>query len=50
MDATSVQSLQSRAWSCGTLMEGVAAILHDAEIELPESLDQLEESSTIYDM
>ena len=37
-----VQPLASRQWSCGTLLEGVASVLHDCEIDLPDDLEQLE--------
>ena len=38
-----MQPLESRQWSTETLHEGVLQVLHDAEIELPDDLEQLQD-------
>ena len=42
--AESVRTLESRKWSCATLLDGVANVLIDADMELPDDLEQLEDS------
>ena len=37
------RAMQSRTWSCHSLLAGVAAVMHEADIDLPDDVQQLED-------
>ena len=38
-----IEQMESRKWSSATLLEGVAGVLLDADIDLPDDLEQLQD-------
>ena len=42
-----MKPLESRQWSCGTLLEGLTAVVGDCTADLPDDLAQLEDMLSI---
>ena len=46
-DTAAPRPLESRKFSCQSLMDGLTAVLEDANIELPDDLEQLQEIGVV---